>query len=215
MTRLFSDDDFSSLLDSDRTWRIREISDLKSAILRADPQLRNVLLRANITVCYAHWEGHVRLAAKQYMRYIAFRKHFYKDLHIQFLKNYFLPKLVSLTNNKSNVYARCDLLDDIFDGPKKRFTQVNDDLINTKSNLNSEVLKELCLICGVQWEIFEHDRDFIDVLLLRRRNSIAHGENTFIGIEDLDEISNRTIKLMRMFSDALQNIIALRRYEAA
>jgi hypothetical protein len=58
--------DFSTQITEDRSWRIREISDLKSAIARADDNLRRVLLRALITICYAHWEGYVRFAARKY-----------------------------------------------------------------------------------------------------------------------------------------------------
>ena len=37
MSKPYTADDFSSLVTADRTWRIREISDLKTAIRRADP----------------------------------------------------------------------------------------------------------------------------------------------------------------------------------
>jgi hypothetical protein len=53
------------------------------------------------------------------------------------------------------------------------------------------------------------------VVLLKRRNLIAHGEDTFITIDDLDELTNETITLMRTFGDALENHVYVREYRAA
>lgn len=80
MTKPYSDEDLANQLTSDRTWRIREISDLNAAVLRADQVARGVLLRAAVAICYAHWEGYVKFAAKKYLEHIALRKLPYQDL---------------------------------------------------------------------------------------------------------------------------------------
>jgi len=54
----------------------------------------------------------------------------------------------------------------------------------------------------------------VDIFLLKRRNSIAHGEDTFVDIEDLDELANETIALMRAFSTELDNCAQLQSYRA-
>ena len=215
MSKPYTANDFSSNLSTDRTWRIKEISDLKSAIRRADSALQKVLLRAHVTICYAHWEGHVKLASKQYLTHVALRKFDYKDLNSQFLKNLFLPRLGALARSKSSVGSRCELLDEIFSASSEKFTRVDDELVNTKSNLNSEVLFDICLVCGLDPSVFKDDGDFIDSILLKRRNAIAHGEDTFIALNDLDEISARTIKLMRAFGDCLDNVVQLQSYKVA
>lgn len=215
MSKPYSAENFTHLVTSDRTWRIREISDLKTAIRRSDRSLEKVLLRALVAISYAHWEGHVRSAAKSYLTHIALRKFQYSDLSPQFLKNYFLPRLSALSSSKASMAFKCELLDEILSSSNRRFSRINDDLINTKSNLNSEVLREICLICGVSSEIFVESENFIDAILLKRRNAIAHGEDTFIARNDLDEISNRTIELMRMFSETLDNEVQLKSYMAA
>lgn len=215
MSKPYTADDFSQLVTSDRTWRIREISDLKTAIRRADHSLEKVLLRALVTVSYAHWEGHVRNSAKLYLTHIALRKFQYVDLSPQFLKNYFLPRLSALSTSKAGMAAKCALLDDVLSASNKQFSRVNDDLVNTRSNLNSEVLREICLICGIPSEYFEPHESFIDAILLKRRNAIAHGEDTFIAKSDLDELADKTVGLMRMFGDTLDNNIQLKTYLAA
>lgn len=214
MSKPYTADDFTQLVTSDRTWRIREISDLKTAIRRADHSLEKVLLRALVTVSYAHWEGHVRSSAKLYLTHIALRRFEYASLSPQFLKNYFLPRLSALSTSRSSVASRCDLLDDILSSSDKRFSRVNDDLVNTKSNLNSEVLREICLICEIPRDDFETHENFIDAILLKRRNAIAHGEDTFIAKDDLDDLADRTIGLMRMFGESLDNKVQLKGYMA-
>ena len=51
---------------------------------------------------------------------------------------------------------------------------------------------------------FADKSTFIDVVLQRRRNAIAHGEDTFVALNDLDQISDDTIGLMRAFGDEFE-----------
>ncbi|OAI31098.1 hypothetical protein A1351_22075, partial [Methylosinus sp. R-45379] len=197
MSKPYTETDFSTLIIDDRNWRIREISDLKSAIKRSDQILQRVLLRAIITVCYAHWEGYIRFSARKYLEFVAIRRLQYTQLDEQFFRNYFLPRLAALSVSRINVVDRCALIDEILHSSDRRFSRVNEDLVNTKSNLNFEVFSEICLVCGVPQGQFADKAAFIDVILLKRRNAIAHGEDTFISLTDLEEVTNNTIELMR------------------
>jgi len=213
LSKPYSAADFSSQIAEDRTWRIKEISDLKIATVRADPVLEKVLLRAIVTVCYAHWEGSVKFAARKYMEHIALRRLPIATLNRQFLRNMFLPRLAQLSKSNTSVSQRCDLIDEILYASEKRFTKANDDLINTQSNLNFNVFSDICLVCDISADEYSDMSSFIDVILLKRRNEIAHGENTFIALEDLDELAAKTTGLMRSFGDALDNRIALEKYK--
>jgi hypothetical protein len=215
MSKPYSEIDFSVQITEDRSWRLREISDLKAAIIRGDENLRRVLLRALITICYAHWEGYVRFAARKYLEHVALRRFQYGDLNRQFLRNYFLPRLAALSSTKMGVAERCTLVDEILSSSDRRFSRVNGDLINTKANLNFDVFTDICLVCDVPVQSFAEKTTFIDVVLLKRRNEIAHGEDTFVAIEDLNELTDEAVALMRAFGDALENHVYLRDYKAA
>jgi MAE_28990/MAE_18760-like HEPN len=215
MSKPYSEDEFSAQITEDRSWRLKEISDLKNAIDRADEQLQQVLLRALITICYAHWEGYIRFAARKYLEHIALRKFQYAVLDRQFFRNYFLPRLSALSTSKTSIAERCALIDDVLSFSDRRFSHVNEDLINTKANLSSDVFADICLVCGIPSEILLENRTFIDVVLLKRRNEIAHGEDTFVVVEDLDEITNKIVALMRQFGDLLENRIYLKEYRLA
>ena len=215
MSKPYSDADFSAQITEDRSWRIREISDLKTAIIRADANLRRVLLRGLIAICYAHWEGYVRFAARKYLEHVALRKFKYGDIDRQFLRNYFLPRLAALSTSKTSIAQRCALIDEILNSSDRRFSRVNEDLVNTKANLSFEVFTDICLVCCVPTAPFADKATFVDLFLLKRRNAIAHGEDTFVGIEDLDELMNKTVAMMRAFGDALENHVYLKDYRSA
>jgi len=213
MSKPYTEDQLIEQLTSDRTWRLKEISDLKSAIRRADAALQRVLLRALVALCYAHWEGYVRFSAKKFLEHISLRKFKYSQLDRQFFRNYFIPRLAAMSMNKTNLSERCKLIDDILGSEDSKFSWVNSDLINTKSNLNFEVFSDICTVCGINPGIFDPYSTFMDVILLKRRNSIAHGEETLVHLGDLDQIADDTISLIRCFGDQLENRAVLQEYK--
>lgn len=215
MTKPYTEADFSAQITEDRNWRIKEISDLKSAIRRGDPHLQRVLLRALVAICYAHWEGYVRLSARKYLEHVALRRFQYDQLNRQFFRNYFIPRLAALSTSNTSLADRCALLDEILNSAGHRFTRINEKLVNTRGNLNFSVFADICLVCGVPTHKFVDKSTFVDRVLLRRRNAIAHGEDTMIALADLDDIANETIALMRAFGDDLENRVVLQAYRAA
>jgi hypothetical protein len=215
VSKPYSEADFSAQVTEDRSWRIKEISDLKTAIMRADPALQRGLLRSLITICYAHWEGYVRFAARKFLEHVALRKFKYGELDRQFTNNYFLPRLASLSTSKASLAARCELVGEIVASGEKRFSRVNEDLVITRANLNFEVFADICLVCGVPSDGFSDKAVFVDTFLLKRRNGIAHGESTFVEIDDLDQLADDTIEIMRRFGDLLENRVYLKGYRAA
>jgi len=215
MSKPYTESEFSAQITADRNWRIKEASDLKLAIKRGDDSMRRVLLRALVAICYAHWEGYVKFAARKYFEHIALRKFQYETLDRQFVRNYFLPRLATLATSKIGISDRCTLIDEILECSARRFTHVNDDLINTKANLNFDVFSDICLICGLSMDPFKDSATFIDIILLKRRNSIAHGEDTLVAFGELDEIVESTIGLMRTFGNELENQVVLQKYKLA
>ena len=107
------------------------------------------------------------------------------------------------------------IVDEILNFSDKNFSRVNEGLVNTKFNLNFNVFCDICRVCGVDETQFVSKQTFIDLILLKRRNSIAHGEETLIGPDELDTVADETISLMRSFSNALQNHAILKTYRAS
>ncbi len=215
MTRPRTPELLGDILNTDRVWRIRELSDLKAAIQRSDAIARRVLLRALVTIAYAHWEGYVRLAAKNYLDFVAYRSLRYAELDPQFLKNYFIPRLANLYGSRKNFGDSCKVVEEILSGSSLHFTKVDETIVSTRSNLNCAVMSDICLVCGVDATPYESRETFIDKLLLERRNAIAHGENAFIDEGQIDAIVDTTVTLMRTFGDQLENAAVTESYRRA
>jgi hypothetical protein len=93
---------FSSAITSDLTWRIREISDLRTVVKRVDASLRPSVLRAGVPLIYAHWEGHIVMVGSAYVEFISIRRLDYAQIKPSFRLNEFFRELTSLSQNQTS-----------------------------------------------------------------------------------------------------------------
>jgi MAE_28990/MAE_18760-like HEPN len=214
VTKPYTDQDLSDIFDEDLIWRRKELSDMKAAVKAADAAAKPVLLRAIITLSYAHWEGYVRTCANRYFEYLTIRRRPYADLERQIYVNTFLVRIDALHQGRASLEARCKLVNDILDGTTGTFNYVNPSLIDTKSNLNSDMIKEICLICSVDSSHFETKRVFLDQFILKRRNAIAHGQQEFIQEAGMDDLVADILALMQYFRTLLENKVYQKQYIA-
>ncbi|MDB6067607.1 MAG: hypothetical protein JWR26_3815 [Pedosphaera sp.] len=212
MSKPFTESELSFHLDSELNWRRRELSDLKAAIRSADVIAKTVLLRALVTMAYAHWEGYVRISATKYFTHITLKKRPFRELDGQFYKNTFLARLDAFFRSKGSTQESCSFIATILESHDSRFAYINPQLIDTKSNLNTDVIKDLCLICSFDNAFFENDRLFIDLTLLRKRNAIAHGQEDGIDVREVDTIVDKTLALMGHFKTLIENKVYTKGY---
>lgn len=214
MSKPYTEEDLSNILDVDLIWRRKELSDMKTAVKTADLPSKSVLLRAVIAMSYAHWEGYVRTCANRYFEHLTMRKKLFVEFERQIYVNSMLGRLDALYRGRVSLEARCKLINDILDGANARFSYLNPDLVDTRSNLNTDVVKDICMICGVESSYFEQNRTFIDVLLLKRRNAIAHGQQEFIRTDEIEGLIANTLALMGYFRNLLENKVYTKAYAA-
>lgn len=214
MTKPYTEQNLSDIFDEDLIWRRKELSDMKAAVRGADKQAKAVLLRAMITMCYAHWEGYVRTCAIRYFEHLTMRRRPYTEFERQVYVNTFLVRIDGLHKGRTSLEARCKLINDIIDGTVGKFNYVNPSLIDTKSNLNTDTIKEICIICSLDYTYFESQRDFLDQLILKRRNAIAHGRIEFIAESEMDKLVADILALMGHFRTLIENKVYLKKYVA-
>lgn len=214
MSKARTEDDLSYQLSADLTSRIRELSDLKTAIRTADSTAKNVLLKALVAIAYAHWEGHVKFAATKLFEFVAMRRLPYSSLEGQFYVNLFLVRLGAFGSNRPSLRGRAELVTEVLNSRESKFSRIHPDLVNTGSNLNFEVLQNICLVCGIDPKKFEEYETFIDVLLLKRRNSIAHGEDATVSVSEVDDLVSKVTTIMRIFLNEVQNKVYEGKYLA-
>ncbi len=214
MRKPYTQDDLSDVFDLDLIWRRKELSDIKSAIVSADSASKHALLRALVAMGYAHWEGYVRTCATKYFEHLTLRKRLFSDFERQIYVNSMLSKLDALYQSRTSIKDRCDLINEILDSSGRRFAYINPNLIDTRSNLNTDAIKDICLICGVDSSHFEDKRTFIDVILLKRRNAIAHGQQEYIRADEIDDFVADVLAIMGAFRNLLENKVYMRAYAA-
>jgi hypothetical protein len=204
--------EFSSAITSDLTWRIREISDLRTVVKRVDASLRPSVLRAGVPLIYAHWEGHVVMVGSAYVEFISIRRPDYAEIKPSFRLKEFFRELVSISQSQTSYKQKIELIYKILASGDKKFRRVDEQIITAMSNLNSTVLGNLCEYLSIDVKQFEDDYDFIDKILLYRRNNIAHGQYISVDEDGLEQMSDRVIKIMRLFNNLIENDVVLGAY---
>jgi hypothetical protein len=139
----------------------------------------------------------------------------FAELEDQLYVNRFLVPLDSFFGSRAPLKEKCEFVIDILGSKDSRFARIHEALIDTKSNLSSTVLRDICTICSIDFARFEKEASFIDTVVLKRRNSIAHGEEQYVDANDVEDLISRSIALMRDFKNQLENRIYEEKYKAA
>lgn len=191
-----TDEQFNESLDKDLSWRKKELSEL---FLFTKSNDKKVLLKSCILLLYAHWEGYVKNSSKLYLKYISEKK-----IRLDLLTGNFHAIIVkgqikgcmesyeSLT--LSNEIKFIEKLSERLNQNFKLNIKMNDhdrsdkQFIDTESNLNSEVFRNILNVIGLNYKNeLETRKNYIETFLLNSRNAISHGSK--IDDIDLDEFS--------------------------
>jgi len=158
-------------------WRDGEFAKFKINSLGAESEL---WCRMCVPMIYAHWEGYIVSSIKVLIEHL-------NGLNLK--ASDIPPKLVVIglgdsyksLSGKQSFQQRIDFtvkFKDLFSNVVKFKKKVD-----TKSNLRGDVLEELCIMFDFDFNKF---KDYVSVIdrLVNVRNSIAHGENSFIITEE-------------------------------
>ncbi|MDZ5648000.1 MAE_28990/MAE_18760 family HEPN-like nuclease [Nitrospirillum sp. BR 11828] len=198
-------DDLLNITMSDRIWRIKEITFLKSACAEDNQtkQRLSILRRAFIPIAYAHWEGYAKKIGQSYLEYVASQNLKLYELSTCFQSMHF-------SNENYNDLQR--LKRHSLQGIIHKITNEGEEVINLKTkgvitaqgNLNSDALKDICLNLGIDFSIFNSKATFIDKILIGKRNGIAHGEGWSISYEEVESISDNVINCIDIFKESIE-----------
>jgi hypothetical protein len=157
----------------DNEWRDRDFARFKIFSDETDEALWN---RMCVPMIYAHWEGFVVNALKTLLTYLN-RLNLAPNNIKTHLIVVCLADSYKRLSGKQSFEQRIDFTTKF----QSRLTQnvKFQKNINTKSNLKSSVLEEICNMYGFNFEKFKKVTNEID-RLVSVRNSIAHGENSII-----------------------------------
>ena len=205
-----SEDNFSIRLQEDITWRLRELSEVVRACAEGTDMRRAALSRSAIPVIYAHWEGYFVMAANSYLNFLAEKRTLLSAMRDEFwalsVRKKFKPQHVA----GDVQFGR--FLMSIKAEPDRVFKKGGFERINGKSNLSSEVLIYCCELLGLPTVAFEVYFEFIDTMLIDRRNFIAHGESLRFPPQEVPEYRDKVVDLMRITQTQFENAAVQKSY---
>jgi len=196
--------ELQDLLDRDHSWRIKELSEVKSMSYSQQNQRQRIIIRAGIALAYAHWEGFIKKSAEWYLVYINSQRHTYRELKTEFCVFGIKGELNKIVHSKKHK-LNTEVFDFIVQNLDTRVYMALSNAIDTESNLSSEVFDNIAFSIGINSNPYSLKYHFIDESLVKRRNEIAHGEDPGLDVSNLFEVVDIVIDLMRQFKNDLEN----------
>lgn len=194
-------------LDSEFSWRLKEIADLKLAVKKTGGLSKWTVIRAAVPLLYAHWEGFVKNTATNYLMFVNSQGLRYDELKSCFIVLGLKKQLTEvIVSNKSELTVAA--VDFILAGMKTKANLKITAAINTESNLSSKVFENIATSIGLDVTFYKSKYHLIDESLLKRRNGIAHGEYLHVNPEDYRKLADEVLNLLRQFKTDLQNSAA-------
>lgn len=200
-------------LDESVAWRKREISSIH--LLLSGPlgdHERSTLRRAAVPILYSHWEGFAKQAAEVYLELVSRQKLRYREL-----KTNFLAIACRATVNEAARARSASVCTQLVD-----FLVYNQDhrakfsvggAIDTESNLDSGVLRNLLLTIGLTLDSFWDGKYLlIDGSLLKNRNDIAHGAAAQIDQATYDQLHDLVLEMLDQVKTCIENAAVSRSY---
>ncbi len=160
-------DRFEELLQQELAWRKKEISEL---FLYTKEKNKEVLLKSLILLIYSHWEGFIKKSSKLYLKYVSEANIELKKLTTNFkvlkvkdqIKYCFASKDSISFQNEVNFIEKY-IEDSTFNLKIKIDNDRDNKIIDTKSNLNPEVFKDILMILGLNYkESFELKKEYFE-----------------------------------------------------
>jgi hypothetical protein len=203
-------------IGQDHVWRLREISELKNLIQEPSTSKirKRVLCRAGIALLYAHWEGFVKKSGTYFLEYVAAQRHNISELRSNFVTLLVRGKIDKAS--ESNKYSAFDEVTRyIIDNQTTRAKIPTKNVVETQSNLSTNVLKEIMWCLGIDYGFYESKEKLIDLMLVGRRNHVAHGEAIEVESDDFVDMVDEVLGLMNTFKNLLENSCMTESYKAA
>lgn len=212
MRKIRTLNDLQDVIDSEYSWRLKEIADMKKAVRSTLGVAASTLIRAGIPLFYAHWEGFVKNTAEAYITFVSCQKLRYEQLASPFLAigaKRHIHSLVESRKSRVNIAAADFFTNELSNRAQLSFTT----MVNTESNLSSSIFENIILSIGFDPTPYESRFKLIDESLLKRRNCIAHGEYLDLDASSYRTLGDDVIALLRSFKADIERAASEGKYK--
>lgn len=182
-------DEFRAALEAELAWRQEELAFFKNQLNEISEEEKNKYRKSLVLILYSHMEGYIKICLQTYIQYINSQELRRKDvktglivasMHKEFIayenlerKSEFFRKELPDDTRLHRLYRRVDFMEKV-DDFKEQKLNIEDQIIDTESNLWYIVLQKNLYKVGLPIDLFDGYQSAIDALV-NRRNSIAHG----------------------------------------
>jgi len=192
--------DFSNNLDSEFSWRRKELTLFKSKVSTFGANEQGAILRASLTMLYAHWEGFVKTSASHYLNYVSLRRLKLEELKSNYIALCIKSNFNFLDSNKFKLHN--DAIEYLLTNMTNRAKVPYKSEIDTKSNLRFDVFTDICFLLGIDLAAYKIYARKIDTLV-DKRNNVAHGRYAIIDSEDFNTYYNTMVDVITRFKNDL------------
>lgn len=189
MKKFLTADEFRAALEAELAWRQEELAFFKNQLNEISEEEKNKYRKSLVLILYSHMEGYIKICLQTYIQYINSQELRRKDvktglivasMHKEFIayenlerKSEFFRKELPDDTRLHRLYRRVDFMEKV-DDFKEQKLNIEDQIIDTESNLWYIVLQKNLYKVGLPIDLFDGYQSAIDALV-NRRNSIAHG----------------------------------------
>lgn len=205
-------DELRAALEVELAWRQEELAFFKNQLSEIAEKNKNKYRKSLVLILYSHLEGYIKICLQTYVQYINSQGLTRKDvntglmvasMHKEFIAYENLDRKCEIFRKElpddarlHRLYRRGDFMEKVEDF-KEQELNIDDQIIDTESNLWYIVLQKNLYKVGLPIDLFDDCQSDIDALV-NRRNSIAHG-NFRSGVT-AEEFSNWEIKVSEILS---------------
>jgi len=219
----YSVENLQTKLDRMLLWRKKELTTINQNIEISSGEVLEINIRSGIVFLYAHWEGFIKQAAREYLKFLNNQNLYCRDiidnLHILHLK----PTITEHGVAKKST-AHANIYNKIVNSPNEIFNVKpnEDNIISTDGNLKYSILENILFSLGLDKSQYALQKVRIDSELLYSRNNIAHGEH--IGFthkhqseqkakESFGELYSAMLALIETFKEQILDAAMHERYK--
>lgn len=204
--KIRTQENLTDFLNDEIAWRKKELSTIKTNVLKSNQKLEATAIRSGIVLLYAHWEGFIKCASEAYLEYVISRRLNYGDLTNNFIAISAKQKIKEFEDsNKATIHTQ--FIEFILNNHDERVQINKDNVIKTKSNLNSIILKEIISSIGLDFSPYETKSKMIDEQLLNYRNNVAHGQILQVDAKEYIFLHDEIRKMIDAYKTDIENAV--------
>jgi hypothetical protein len=200
------------ITDADLAWRRQELSALRTGIRKSTGPATDTATRTAVALAYAHWEGYVVSTSRALLDYVIGLRLSYQDLADSYVAMCMTGRFKEAEQSTRRIGRHIDVVKMLRQPADRATFPDGDTLIQAEGNLKTDKFKDLVARLGLDESPFELHYRWLDSELLRRRNSIAHGQAGYADVDFAVEAIATVATLLDQFRTAVQNAVVLEIY---